>query len=77
MNQTKSCPTEKKSIYVLVCGHGFAPEPVQVIAVYDDAKMAEEECLKRNEYEANNYGIRSDWVYEVQTHTLNNVIWKL
>ena len=69
--------SEKKTIYVLVCGHGLDREPVDVIGVYDDAQMAKEECLKRNEYEANNYGIRSDWVYMVQTHIINHVIWKL
>jgi hypothetical protein len=50
---------------------------VRIIAVYDNEKMAEEECNKRNDYEAIHYGIRSDWIYEVQKHHLNSVIWKL
>jgi hypothetical protein len=67
----------QKFVYVLVCGHGLGDEPVDVKAVYDSAEMAEQECYKRNQYEANNYGERSDWVFEVQKHKLNNIFWTL
>jgi len=67
---------QKKFVFVLFCSDGGC-EPFQFIAVYDDEKMAEEECTKRNDYEAINYGVRSSWEYSVQKHELNSVIWNL
>lgn len=69
----------QKCIYVVVCGrHAESKhEAVYVIAAYDELKIAEDECQKRNQYENSNYGDRSDWYYSIQKHKLNEVFWKL
>ncbi len=65
-----------KIIYILVCSEGN-PNNVDLIGVYDNEKMAMEECNKRNMYEFYNHGSKSDWVYEIRKHGINSIFWKL
>lgn len=74
---TDSTETKPQIVYVLVCGDGSSrAECMQVTAVYTNEKVARDECAKRNDYEACEYGDRSEWVYAVQEHILNSVYWK-